>query len=44
MILVSGSYGESSPEIAKFAVKYCSNRNKFKDGAYEIETGTRKSS
>jgi len=42
MIVLKGQMGEAKKEIAKYAVKYCCNRNNFKDGAYEIETGSRK--
>ena len=39
--ILTGPPGEGKKEIAKFAVKYCSHRNPFKDGAYEIEIDKR---
>jgi len=42
MIILSGEGGYGKKVIAKYAVKYCSNRNFFKDGAHEIEIGSRK--
>ena len=42
MIILSGEEGNGKEEIAKYAVKYCSNRGYFGDGAHEIEIGSRK--
>ena len=42
MIILSGEEGNGKEEIAKYAVKYCSNRGYFRDGAHEIEIGSRK--
>jgi len=41
MVILSGARGDGKNAIAKYAVKYLTNRNYFMDGAYEIVPGTR---
>ena len=41
LVIIGGVEGDGGVHIAKYTAKYCSTRNYFKDGAYEIDTGAR---
>ena len=39
MLVLTGNLQEAQNEIGKYAVEYCLERNRFKGGAFVINTG-----